>query len=123
MEEKIKAQICFAKEADLKKVKEQLQQLKAEGTYEFHCCFLPRHIVEEKGWDTEIVDLLEEELGNELVWELEKYENFDAAMGNISGERERVANLVNRMFVLDSKEAQGVAEEIKLFTQCKVILL
>ena len=122
--EKIKAQICFAgATSDLDKVREQLLQLKAEGKYEFYCCFLPRHIVNEKGFSTDIVDVLEESLGEELHWQLGEYENFSKAIAALPEVRKETAYMVNRMFVLDSKQAQGVANEIKLFTECKVIMM
>lgn len=123
MNEKIKAQICFAGTADLKKVEDQLIQLKKEDSFEFYCCFLPRHIVEAKEFNPAIVDLLENTLGDTLTWVFKDYDTFDNVMKDMSIKRKETANLVNRMFVLDSKEAKGVAEEIKLFTECKVILM
>jgi len=123
MNEKIKAQICFAGTANLEKVKEQLVQLKNENKYEFHCCFLPRHIVVEKGFTTDIIDMLENTLGDDLIWELKEYKSFDDIMKDLYTVREHVANTVNRMFVLDSGTARGVAKEIELFTSAKVIMM
>jgi hypothetical protein len=123
MSEKIKAQICFAGNANIENVKKQLEQLKAETKYQFYCCFLPKHLVEQKGFSPEIVDTLEEVLGEELVWQLKEYETFEAAMANIEQIRQDTAELVNRMFVLDSGTAAGVAKEVQLFTNAKVILM
>lgn len=122
MEEKIKVQISFAGNADLSKVKSQLEDLKEEN-FEFYCCFLPRHIVEQKGFDTAIVDMLENILGDKLHWQLAKYKTFDEAMTYIGKERAIIADTVNRMYILDSKIAKGVTKEIELFTSRKVILL
>ena len=123
MKEKLKVQICFAGNADLTKVKEQLETIKKDQSIEFYCCFLPKHIVIEKGFSTDIVDLLESELGDRLVWQLQDCKTFSEAMNILPEKRIETANLVNRMYVLDSGTAKGVAEEIKLFTQCKVILM
>lgn len=117
----IKVQISFSKDANLENVKQQLLSIN-NGDYEFHCCFLPRKAVEEKGWDTAIVDLLEETLGDKLHYQLEKYDTFSDMMSNIETERIEIANLVNRMFVLDSGSAEGVRKEIELFSNAKIIL-
>jgi len=123
MKEKIKAQICFAGTADLENVREQLKELKNKNEYVFYCCFLPRHIVIEKNFTTDIIDVLEEELGDSLIWQLKDCVSFNEAMLKLPDIRKETANLVNRMFVLDSGTAKGVSEEIKLFTDCKVILM
>ena len=121
--EKILAQICFAKDADLVKVREQLEQLKAEDTYEFRSCFLPPHVVKEKGWSTEIGDLIEDVLGYDHVYALGHCKNFEEAMEKLPEARKYVAETVNRMFVLDSGTAEGVRKEIEFFTNTKVILM
>lgn len=123
MLEKIKVQICFANNANLEKVKEQLEILKKEDKYKFYCCFLPRHIVEEKGFSTDIDDALESILGDDLVWSLKNCKNFEEAMSCMKDARANTVNAVEKVFVLDSGVASGVAEEISLFTNNKVILM
>ena len=122
---KIRVQISFSKDADLENVRNQLLELN-NGTYKFYSCFLPRDIVIEKGWSTDIVDLIDEVLGNEHSYVSEDYmgsQNFEEFMKDLPAMREYTADLVNIMFVLDSGTAAGVAEEIRLFTNKKVILL
>lgn len=120
---KIKAQISFAATADLEVVKRQLEKIKTEDQYEFYCGFLPRHIVEDKGFDTSIIDVLEGELGTDLVWVLKDCKTFEEAMTILPGKRREISETVEKIFVLDSKIASGVAEEVKEFTKGKVILL
>lgn len=120
---KIHVQICFECSADLNKVKEQLTELKNTNQYIFHHCFLSRKHVEEKGFTTDIVDMLDEVLGADQEAHLNKYDTFADAMLHIDKERKEVANGVNRMFVLDSGTAEGIRKEIELFTNMKVILL
>lgn len=121
--EKILVQISFAGNADLENVRNQLIKLREEDKYQFVSCFLTRKMVEEKEFSTEIVDMLDEVLGTCHDYAALEYDNFDTFMSNIQDVRQEVANAVNRMFVLDSGTAAGVADEIKLFTDAKVILL
>lgn len=124
MSNKIHVQICFACDANLERVKEQLEELVTNHPeFRFHHCFLARHHVEEKGFDMAIVDMLDEVLGENQYRHLEDYETFSDAMSHLEEKRELVADLVNRMFVLDAGAAKGIAREIELFTRMKVVLL
>ena len=66
----MRIQISFGKDADLVIVRKQLEevaeQYKGEDNH-FYTGFMPRAIVVEKGFSTEIVDLLDEVLGNRLM--------------------------------------------------------
>ena len=121
--EKVKVQICFAGTAYLENVKKQLEELSKNDELEFYCCFLTRKQVEAKGFKLDIVDLLESTLGNRLTFMTNRYDTFDEVMANMTSLRTDTANLVNRLYVLDSGTAKGVAEEISLFTRLKVILM
>jgi hypothetical protein len=123
MGHKVKVQICFAKDANLEKVKEQLVKLNSENDFEYYCCFLPRNVVEEKKFDTKIVDMLDEVLGDKLIYMTKDFGDFDNIMKSWPAIRTITANIVNRLFVLDSGCAAGVGAEIELFTNAKVILL
>lgn len=130
-QEVIKVQISFAKDADLANVESQLIELASHKNYEFYCCFLPRDIVEEQGFGTQIVDLLDKTLGDRLTYQVSTYKyptakgdsKFQAAMLWMSEIRDITANKVDKLYVLDSKSALGVAEEIKLFTKGRVNLI
>lgn len=121
---KVHVQICFAANSNLDNVRTQLIQLKeAHPEYRFHHCFLTRKHVEERGLSTAIVDLLDDVLGADQYAHLDCYDTFAEAMLHIDTKRILVADLVNRMFVLDSGTAEGVRAEVELFTNQKVVLL
>lgn len=119
----IKVQICFSATSNLENVKNQLQDLAANPEFEFYHCFMPRHIVEEKGYDTAIVDMLDEVLKNRMCSPVPMTATFETYIKNINVYREDIANVVNRMYVLDSGTADGIRNEIELFTSRKVIML
>jgi len=123
MEEKIKVQICFSGNADLSKVERQLIELAKNENFEFYCCFLTRKQVEEKKFTLHIVNLLENTLKDRLTFMTKRYDTFEEVMSNMTFIRTETANMVNRMYVLDSGTAKGVREEIELFTNCKVVLM
>ena len=120
---RILVQISFAANANLENVRNQLIELKNEDKYTFASCFLNREMVIEKEFDTKIVDLLEGILGVEYSTKADEYATFSDFMDNIMIARKELADEVNRLFVLDSGTASGVAKEIELFTNAKVILL
>lgn len=121
---KVHVQISFTKEANLDNVKKQLITLKEQHPeYRFHHCFLSRKQVEEKGLSTDIVDMLDDIIGNVQYAHLDHYETFEEAMTHIEYRRSLVADLVSYMFVLDSGAAEGVRAEVELFTNKKVVLL
>lgn len=121
--EKLKVQISFALNADLVKVRKQLEELAKDTSFEFYSCFPTREQVISKGLDTAIVDILHEVLGNRHTSMLAEYNSFDNAILHIRDARIKTARIVNKMFVLDANIALGVASEMELFTQQKLILL
>lgn len=121
--EKLKVQISFGLKANMSKVRFQLQDLARDESLEFYSCFPTKAQVYSKGLDTGIVDMLDEVLGNRHTSMLAEYGSFDDAMLHIRDARIKTANIVNKMFVLDASEAFGVATEIEIFTQQKLILL
>lgn len=118
-----KIQISFAGNANLENVEKQLKELSKKEDVKFICCFLNRKMVEEKGFTTEIVDLLENIIGDRLIWLADKYKNFDEFMKNIDKARTEVANQIDHLYVLDSETAKGVSREIELFTMGRVVLM
>ncbi len=120
----IPVQISFSCEANLEKVKEQLTNLKEQYPFfTFHHCFLSRKQVEEKGFSTNIVDMLDEVLGDNHVSYLDKYETFDEAKAHIKEERLKLSTITSELFVLDSGLADGVKKEIALYSHERVNFL
>ena len=119
---KLKVQISFGKDADLNVVNSQLEKLKEED-YEFYCCFPTRRIVENKNFDTGIVDTLEGTLGDKLHWVLDKYETFEDAMLNIKEKRKELAKVIDKIYVLDSGVNEGIKEEVYEASCGKVVLV
>lgn len=116
--------ISFSKDANLEVVEKQLNMIdNTSEEYEYFCLFLPRHIVESKGLDTNIIDLLERTLGDRLEWVLSGYETFEEAISALTKERQNIIPLMDLMFVLDSNIAFGVTSEINIFTNKKLIIM
>lgn len=112
-----KVQISFAGDANLTTVRTQLEEIVKNQDYErFYCAFLPRHIVEQKGYSTEIVDMLEEIFGDKLEWVMQYYRTFETCITNMNSKREYVANAVDTMIICNASHmVTGVAFEKKLF--------
>lgn len=124
MSEKLQVWICFGGDSNLATVEEGLKKITARDNIEnYHLCFLSRRIVNEKGFSTDIVDLLEKYLGDKAIWHLDKYENFETAIANINKERVIVAKLVNKLVVLDSRNAKGVCAEIIAYSEKDIEML
>ena len=123
-----KIQISFAGDSDLSVIKDQLQELvkayENEPYIKFCHCFLPREVVISKGFDTGIVDLLDEVLGDKQLNYIGKCKTFEECMEALPEARERVAKDVYRIHVLGTFDiAKGVKEEIRLSSNDKVILV
>lgn len=124
--EKIKVQISFAGKANLDNVRKQLEELAKNENFEFYTCFLSKRIVEQKNLDPAIVNMLRDVLGTrhisvpEDIFGVLDFEEFMRELPNM---RTQTADIVNRLYVLDSGTVVGVAEEVQLFTNRKVILL
>lgn len=117
-------QISFGATADLGIVKNQLKELKEKfPEANYISCFLPRHIVKEKGFDTSIVDTIDGELGDKHTYAGEKFKDFADFMSNIEDTRITVSSTVDRLAVLDASEAKGVVREIELFTNSRLIMM
>lgn len=124
--EKIKVQISFAGKANLDNVRKQLEELAKNENFEFYTCFLSERIVEQKNLDPAIVNMLSDVLGTrhisvpEDIFGVLDFEEFMRELPNM---RTQTADIVDRLYVLDSGTATGVSEEVQLFTNRKVILL
>lgn len=120
----INAWIVFGKDSDLAKVEEGLQKvIKIEGIDKFHLCFIPRKLVEKLGWDLGIVELLEKYLGERAIWDLKRFNTLEEYLDNLPEERLRVAKLVKKLYVLDSRNAGGVRAEIEAYTNFEIEML
>lgn len=117
-------QISFKTDANLEKVVSQLQQVKKELQIDkFYYCGLPRHIILEKGFSTDIVDTLDKELGDTIEYTLKDYKNFEDAMKNIDEVREIVSNKVDSIIVFDFGCVKGISKEVMAVGRNRVILM
>lgn len=110
-------QVSFAGNADLVKIKDQLKQLVQESKekyseVQFAHLFLPRHIVEEKGFSTDIVDLLDEVLGDNQYNPIADSINFNDYMSKLENARFELATMTDSIAVLGVEVAEGVIKEI-----------
>ena len=123
----MKAQISFAGTSDLNLVRKQLEYLvKLHPNFQYYHCFLPRHVVIEKGFSLDIVDLLYEILGDNQVKQMEKFATFKECMDNMYSKRLETSKMVDKMFILgltNEQIAKGVVEEIMMFTNDKCIFI
>jgi len=119
----MKVQISFAANTDLVAVKERLIELVEKTDYEFVSCFLPRHIVKEKGFTTDIVDMLDEVLGDRHKYAGIAMENFDDFMANIYQLRFTVGKSVDVVYLIGSGIVGGIKDEINIASNGKIILL
>lgn len=118
------AWIVFSKDSDLAKVEEGLKKVtKVEGIDKFHLCFIPRKLVEKLNWDLSIVELLEKYLGDRAIWDLERINTLEEYLEELPKERLRVARLVKKLYVLDSRNAGGVRAEIEAYTNFEIEML
>lgn len=119
--EKIKVQISFdGRNADLSLVREQLESLVKEDRYEFYHCFLPRHIVEEKDLPKDVVDMLDEVLGdNQKNFGIDR-PTFIDHLRDIDSIRLSTTEITDQLFVLGSDLTEGIKKEIELTTKGKV---
>ena len=120
----VDVQICFTLDSDREKVKSQLIDLAKHEDYKFHCCFLPKKIVKENNMDSWIADMFDEVLGDRIVYTLDSMStNLKEALDQMYTARILTANTVNKLFILDSKDAKGIQDEVTLFTSQKVIYM
>lgn len=106
-------QISFAGDADLALIKGQLSDVRDQfSDAKFAHLFLPRKIVEEKGFNTAIVDMLDEVLGENQYNPLAEAANFDEFMSKIDEERLALAAETSLLVVLGTSIADGVLKEV-----------
>lgn len=123
--------ISFPGHANLDLVKEQLKKVfdiedaKVDSEeFEYVCLFLPRHVVEEKGIDTDIIDLLSDSFKDRnLSMPLEKYPDYETCMKKLDAEKDKWINMVDVMYVLSVDIAPGVAKEIEIASNGKVKII
>ena len=111
-------QISFGKDSDLSQIREELTRIKNEYSeyYTFAHCFLPRHVVEEKGWSTQILDLLDEVLGKDNHHsKLEEFKTFDECMKNLEDARKSLTNEISCLAILGLPK--GVLAEINTYSR------
>lgn len=117
-------QVCFTVDSNRDTVRRQLEQLKTESPKaEFISCFLPRHIVEEKNFDTWICDALDGVLGDKHTYAAKDCKNMEEYNHKLEEIRNHVSSSIDKLYVLNSETAIGVATEIQLFTRNRVILM
>jgi len=114
-------QLCFQiKDAEHNAmVIKKLKEIKKDETYKFISCHMPRHIVETKGWSTEMIDALEEIFGAQYEC-LIKDSTFEEAINNINTYRTEAAKKADKILIIGEQSIANIALEIELFTQSRV---
>jgi len=119
---RINLQLMFSVEHDdMRLVRENLAILvndliKTGVDYHFYWFGLNRAMVQEKGWSTEAVDILDELGGSRVVYVADDYESATAYLKGLSQIR---ANMVSKLYggvLLGLKLPKGVAEEVSLLS-------
>ena len=124
-------QICFSLKTGMSiqeisdrlvSLKEKLDAIYGRGAYECRSCHLAKHLCIEKGFSTEVPDMLAEVFGNQYVCELESEPTFQSAMANINDHRKQLAVIADKLVILSGETITNVALELSLFTQNRVII-
>lgn len=111
-------QVSFDKDADLEIVEKQLLQLtvdwNTEGTdWTVVTGFIPRDIIEAKGWSTAIHDMFDRVIPlNKIYHENGTYDTLEECMANIDNTRSFISATTSRLYVLGVKMNPGVVAEI-----------
>lgn len=102
----------------LKRMKDELVKDYGED-FTVHSCHLPRKIVEEKGWSTEVCDMFDTIFGDHYKCEVTA-ETYDLAMSELNNYRKKVARMVDKIYVISNETLGGVAIEIEEFSKGKI---
>lgn len=102
----------------LKRMKDELVKDYGED-FTVHSCHLPRKIVEEKGWNTEVCDMFEHIFGDHYQSEVTA-ETYESAMNEMNDYRKKVARMVDKIYVFSNESLGGVAIEIEEFSRGKI---
>lgn len=124
----MKIQICVSAktEEETEEAVTKIQKLKQEldfmynGNYTVHSCLLPKHILEEKGFDSRLVDSLIKTFGDKYSTELENEKDFNSAIKNLDDYRKSLSKKVDRLVIVSCTPLSKVALELQLFTENKV---
>ena len=107
--------------AKLKKLKRKLDFIYRD--YTIHSCLLPKHILEEKGFDSRLVDSLINIFGDRYSSELDNEKDFESAMRNLEEHRIKLSKKVDILVILSTAPLSKVAYELELFTENKVMVI
>ncbi len=121
-------QVLFNKEANLDVVKKQFSELRKELEKDYviqvHHCFLPRKIVEEKGLSTAIVDAMDEMFeGLKVFSPNTQFDTYEEVLTHLTESRRTVSEMVDKVYILDSKESKSVTEEIRFISEGKINMI
>jgi hypothetical protein len=112
-------QVSFDKDADLELVEKQLAKLVEEWTEEsgdnwvISTGFLPRKVIEAKGWSTAIHDMFDRVIPEGHILHVnQSFETLEECMANLEETRRIIANGTTRLYVLGTKLNPGVVAEI-----------
>lgn len=125
----MKIQFCFSVNKDgneeiirkMKEIKEKLEKEYGEE-YEILSCHLPRKILEEKNFSTEIADAFEDIFGDKYKCQV-KADTFEEAMKNINSYRIKTSQCVDRLFILSNSSVSNIALELEYFTNKKIMYI
>lgn len=124
----MKIQFCFSVEKDNKEIIRKMSEIKDKleteynGDYEILSCHLPRKIIEEKNFSTEIIDAFENIFGSKYKCQVEA-DTFNEAIKNLDSYRIKTAQMADRLFILSNEKVTNIALELEYFTNKKVMYI
>jgi hypothetical protein len=114
--------ISFAGNADIEKVKPQMVELASRNDCEFICCFLNRAMVTEKGFDTKIVDAIDEAFGKKMTYVADGSKDFTSFMLELPELRKKTIDEATIVYALGTEMAKGLAEELNYANMGKSVI-
>lgn len=95
-----------------------------KDNYEYKCLFLPRKVVEAKGFKTDLVEVLEH-CGTDIEFVLNKYDTFQECMDNMNKERKMLSKKADKILaVLPTVNVSNTFKvEIPQFVDNRIIFI
>lgn len=112
------------KELDIIKTKlSKFIESNKEMPYKYKCLFLPRKVVEQKGFKTDLVDILNN-CGANIEFILDKYNSFEECMDNINKERIELSKESDKILsIIPTENISNMYKELSLFVERKIIFI
>lgn len=121
----INIQVLFDENSDLETVKKQFAKIRKELEKEYviqvHHCFTPRKFVEKEGLLTNIIDVIDEMFkGLKVFSPNTQFDTYEEMKIHLAESKRMVVSAVDKIYILDSKETNHIAEEMKFLSEGKI---